>query len=135
MGKVARPGRIRFYGPAAGLLVPAVVGAIGLLLYHQSCTGYECVRPSSMAWGLFLLVAPTAIVAGLPWFAGPVTYGITAASSLVMWLAFGRWAARRATDDVDATWRAFWRELAFIVAGLWGGLALGMLGIFLFLTR
>jgi hypothetical protein len=134
MGKVARPGRIRFYGPLVALLVPAVVGGIGLVIYNQSCTGYECVRPSSTAWGLFLLVAPTAIVAGLPWFAGPLTYTATLVSSLVMWLAFGRWAARRATSDVDATWRAYWRELAFIVLGLWAGLGLGLLGMFLFLT-
>lgn len=135
LGKVARPGRIRIYGPLAALLVPGVLLLVGLLIYNQSCSGYECVKPSATAWGIFLLVAPTAIVAGLPWFAGPISLGATVASSLVMWLAFGRWAARRATDDVDATWRSFWRELAFIVLGLWAGLGLGLLGIFLFLTH
>jgi hypothetical protein len=134
MGKVARPGRIRFYGPLVALVVPLVVGTIGLLVYNQSCSGYGCVRPSSTAWGLFLLVAPTAIPAGLPWFAGPITYAATIVSSLVMWLLFGRWAARRATSDVDASWPAYFRELAFIVLGLWAGLGLGMAGIFLFLT-
>lgn len=135
LGAVARPGRIRFYGPIAALVVPAALSLLALGLYSTSCEGIECVRPTLATWLLLLLVAPTAIVAGLPWFIGPVTLGATAASSLVMWLAFGRWAARRATADVDAGWRAYWRELAFIVLGLWLGLGLGFAGMALVLTR
>lgn len=135
LGAVARPGRIRLYGPLAALLVPAVLSLVAAAFYFQSCTGYSCVRPSLTAWGLVLLVAPTAILAGLPWFAGPLSLGATAATSLLLWLGFGRWAARRATSDVDATWRSYWMELGFIVLGLWAGVGVGLAGIFLFLTH
>jgi len=134
---VARPGRIRIYGPLAALLVPAVIGLIALLIYDPSCSGagYECVKQSITARGLVLLIAPTAPAAGLPWCIGPVTLGATAASSMVMWVGFGRWAARRATRDVDAGWLAYWRELAFIVAGLWLGVGVGLAGMAFVLTH
>jgi hypothetical protein len=132
---VARPGRIRIYGPLAALLVPAVLGLVAFLIYNGSCNGAECIKPSITAWAIVLLVAPTALVAGLPWFIGPVSLGATAASSLVMWLGFGRWAARRATRDVDAGWRAYWLELAFIVGGLWAGVGVGLAGMAFVLTH
>jgi hypothetical protein len=136
LGAVARPGRIRLYGPLAALAVPAVVGSLAFFIWSTaSCDAISCVKPSAATWGLVLLIAPTAILAGLPWFVGPVSLLFTGATSLLLWLGFGRWAARRATsEDVDATWRAYWRELAFIVVGLWAGVLLGLAGIGLYLS-
>jgi hypothetical protein len=135
MGAVARPGRIRIYGPLMALVIPLVMGALAFAAHSSSCTGTACVRPGAVTWGLVLLIAPSALLAGLPWFAGPISLGATAVSSLIMWLAFGRWAARRATrEDVDAGWLAYWRELGFIVAGLWAGVLLGLGIIYLYFT-
>lgn len=135
VGAVARPGRIRLYGPLVSLAVPAATLGLALAVWvGWSCAGTACVRPSLAVWGLVLLAAPTALLAGMPWFTGPISLGATAVSSLALWVGCGRWAARRATADVDAGWRAYWAELGFLVGGIWAGVLVGLAGMGLFFT-
>jgi hypothetical protein len=124
---VARPGRIRTLGPIAVLAVPLGLVLLGsAILRLFPCEGTGCGEPYLGAWGLVLFAVPTAIAAGLPWVVNPVNLFVAIASSIVLWVFFGKWASRRATEDVDATWWTFWREVAFyaggVVAGVIGGL-------------
>lgn len=133
---VARPGQIRRLGPLAALLLPASLLIVaGFAFYVYPCDGASCVKPTLLSYLLVLLAAPTSILAGLPWIIHPMSIGIAAFSSLVLWLGLGRWAARRATEDVDATWATFAGELAFMLAGIWGGIVVGLTVVGLWLTH
>lgn len=120
---------------AALLLPAALVLLAALLFYGYPCEGSACVRPTLASYLLLLLAAPTSLLAGLPWFLHPLNVLVTVASSLLLWLALGRWAARRATDDVDATWGSYAGELAFMLAGVWGGIVVGLAVVGLWLSH
>lgn len=123
---MARPGRIRTLGPVVALLVPVgLIALASLLLSAWPCDGSSCAAPYVGAWGLLLLAVPTALLAGLPWFASPVTVGLALASSAALWVWLGVRAGRLATTDIDATWGTFWRELGFSLLGVGLGVALG----------
>jgi hypothetical protein len=47
---------------------------------------------------------------------------------------FGKWASQRATQDVDASWWDFWREVAFYAAGVVLGIVGGLLVMVLVLS-
>ena len=133
---VARPGQIRRLGPLAALLVPgALLLLAGFAFFVYPCDGSTCVKPTLFSYLLVLLATPTALIAGLPWFLHPLNLGIAMASSLLLWLLLGRWAARRATEDVDGTWRTFAGELAFMIAGIWGGIVVGLAIVGLWLSH
>lgn len=133
---MARPGQIRRLGPVAALLLPAALVLLaGLLFYGYPCEGSACVRPTLASYLLLLLAAPTALLAGLPWFLHPLNLLGAVGSSLVMWLFLGRWAARRATEDVDATWRTYAAELALVLVGVWGGIVVGLAIVGLWLSH
>lgn len=133
---VARPGQIRRLGPVAALLLPAALVVLAaLLFYGYPCEGSACVRPTLASYLLLLLAAPTALLAGLPWFLHPLNLLVAVGSSLVMWLVLGRWAARRATEDVDATWRTYLGELALLLVGVWGGIVVGLAVVGLWLSH
>lgn len=95
-----------------------------LILRLYPCDGTACGKPYLGAWGLVLVAVPTALAVGLPWVVGPINLALAFVTSIAVWITFGRWAGRRATRDVDATWWTFWREVAFYA----GGVALGLLG-------
>jgi hypothetical protein len=106
--------------------VPATLaGVAGLVLAAWPCEGSACGTPYLGAWGLLLIAFPTALIAGLPWFASPVSIGAAVVSSLGVWVWLGLRAGREATRDIDATWRSYWRELAFLAGGVALGVALG----------
>lgn len=107
----------------------------GLAYFVYPCDGSACVKPTLASYLFVLLAAPTSLLAGLPWIIHPVSIAITIISSLVLWLTLGRWAARRATEDVDGTWRTFAGELGFMIAGIWGGIVVGLAVIGLWLTH
>lgn len=133
---VARPGQIRRLGPAAALLLPAALVALaGLLFYGYPCEGSACVRPTLASYLLLLLAAPTSLLAGLPWFLHPLNLLIAVGSSLALWLFLGRWASRRATEDVDATWGTYAAELGLVLVGIWGGIVVGLAIVGLWLSH
>jgi len=134
-GPISRPGRIRTLGPLAALLVPGVlVGVAVVVLKAWPCDGTSCAQPYSAAWLLVLMAFPTALVAGLPWIVTPLNVLATLVSGIVGWMVFGVWASRRATRDVDGTWRTFWKELAFLAGGVVAGVLLGLAAIALWLS-
>lgn len=122
---MARPGRIRTLGPIAVLVVPLGLGLLAALVIRLwPCEGTACGEPYLGAWGLVLFAVPTALAVGLPWISSPINITFALITSLAAWVMFGKWAGRRATQDVDATWWDFWREVAFYA----GGVALGVIG-------
>jgi hypothetical protein len=125
-GTIARPGRIRTLGPVAVLAVPLALALLAtLVLRLYPCDGTACGQPYLGAWVLVLVAVPTALAAGIPWVANPVNVGLALVSSVALWVTFGRWAGRKATQDVDATWWTFWREVGFYAGGVALGLVLG----------
>lgn len=133
---MARPGQIRRLGPVAALVLPAVLLVVAALVFFAyPCDGVACVKPTLLSYLLVLLAAPTSLLAGLPWFLHPLNLALAAASSVALWLVLGQWAARRATEDVDATWTTYAGELAFMLAGVWGGIIVGLLVVGLWLSH
>jgi hypothetical protein len=115
-------------GPLVVLAIPLVLVLLALaVLRLWPCDGTSCGQPHLGAWGLVLFAFPTALATGLPWFVSPVNLALTVVTSLGLWVAFGVWAARRATADVDATWRSYWREVAFYAGGVVVGVIVGLL--------
>jgi hypothetical protein len=130
--RVAKPGRIRILGPLLACVPALVLGTVALAVrVGWSCTSIGCVKPSLLSYGLVLLAVPTALLTGLPWLLGPVNVGGALATSALLWLVLGRWAAGRVTTDVDATWRDFWFEFGIMATGVWLGI-LGGFGIITF---
>lgn len=124
---VVKPGRIRILGPFLACLPALLLGAAALAVWvGWSCTSIGCVKPSMLSYGLVLLAVPTALLTGLPWLLGPLNVGGALASSALLWLVLGRWAAGRVTADVDATWRDFWAEFGIMAVGVWLGIAGGL---------
>ncbi|CAN5698947.1 hypothetical protein BH20ACT2_BH20ACT2_24770 [soil metagenome] len=100
-----------------------------------SCDGLGCVRPSTVSYLLWMMAAPTTVATGIPLYFSTGAVAAALGSSLVIWLVLGRWAAGRATADVDATWRDFWAELAVMAVAVWAGLGVGALAIVVWLGR
>jgi hypothetical protein len=116
-------------GPVVVLAVPAALVGLGLLVLNlYPCEG-TCGQPSLGAWLLVLMAVPTAIAVGLPWIVSPLNIAVALITSLGGWLAFGVWAGRRATEDVDATWRTYWREVGFMTGGVVAGVLIGLAGM------
>ncbi len=108
--------RIRSFGCLVGLLPPAAVGALAWLALRVSDT-----RWSGLA-GLFggVVAAPGLLVAGAP-LADESRYPLAVLASAPLWLWIGWLASRRATRSPMATWRDFWREYAWMFAGVAAG--------------
>lgn len=108
--------RIRFLGAFAALLVPVIVGAIAL----ASLRLFD--GPLSGAIGLFggVFAAPGLLAVGAP-FGDKSLYPLAIAGSAVIWLLVGVLAARRATRNPMATWSDYWRQYAWLCAGIWIG--------------
>lgn len=124
---VAQPGRIRLLGPVAVLALPGALLVLAALAYvAYPCDGASCVRPTLASYFLVLLAVPTALLVGLPWFIHPLNVALAAGTSLMLWVFLGRWASRRATEDVDATWGSYAAELALVLVGIWGGIVVGL---------
>jgi hypothetical protein len=122
--------------PLAALLIPIVLLAAAFAMWTWwPCGTASCTRPLAVVWLLSLLAVPTSVLVGLPWTAGPVTLTAAGASSVVLWLVMGRWAAVRATRDVDATWRDVGVELCWSVAGVWAGVIAGLAAVAFVLIR
>lgn len=121
---------IRTFGPLVAIVVPAVIGLVGLLLLRSS---------SSFASGVagFLgcvFAAPVLLALGVPLAAG-AAYGLAIVASAVLWLVLGALAARRATRHPAAVWSDFWREYLWMMAGVWVGCVVALVAANLLLGR
>ena len=126
-GFVARPGQMRSLGPVAALGVPAVLLTLaGVVFFVLPSEGSGGVKTALLAYFFVLLAIPTSILFGLPWILNPLTIGGAVVTSIVLWLMLGRWAGRRASANVDGTWRTYIAELLFMIGGVWAGIVLGL---------
>jgi hypothetical protein len=80
----------------------------------------------AVVWLLALCAVPTGLLLGLPWTASAPMLAAAVASSVLFWLLMGRWAAVRATRDVDARWRHVAVELLPTAVAVWAGQLAGM---------
>lgn len=111
--------RIRLFGPLLGLVPMALLGG-GAVLALRAGDG----RLSGLI-GLLggVTAAPGLLVAGAP-LASSDNYPLAVLASVPLWLLLGLVASRRATVSSVASWRDYWRELAFLtIAVLLGAIA------------
>jgi hypothetical protein len=109
-------------GPFLALVPPllALLAAVALWALWP-CSGTGCVPSGATGFLLAGLALPTALVLGLPWQGGTVRYLAVVATSALLWMVLGGWAARRAARHVITGWREWWREYRWLLAGVWAG--------------
>ena len=108
--------RLRVLGPLMGLVPMAGLGAFSWLvlrLGNGRLSGTIGLVTGSTA-------APGLLVAGAP-FADDARYPTAVLASVPVWLVLGLIASRRATQALLASWRDYWRELAFLAVALMAG--------------
>jgi hypothetical protein len=111
--------RLRTFGPVLGVVPMALLGAVSHLALR-----FGDGRPSGLV-GLLAGVsaAPGLLVAGAP-FADESNYPTAVLGSIVLWLALGFLASRRATRSPMAAWRDYWREMIWLtIAVVMGAMA------------
>lgn len=101
------------FGPFLAVAPPAVLGVLAwtvLRLGDDRWTG---------VFGLFggVIAAPGLLVAGAP-FGDDSTYRLAVLLSAPLWILVGLVASRRSTRSPMATWSDFWREYAWLAAGV-----------------
>ena len=104
-------------GVLAGLLPPAVLGALSMLLLRDNQTTVRGV----LGFVTAVLAAPGLLVAGVPMAGSTGLYLAAAAASALMWLLVGAVASARATRRPVATWGDFWKEYLWLAGGVWLG--------------
>jgi hypothetical protein len=109
--------RIRRLGPIVALLPAAVLGAAAIAALHGNTSTARGVGGFAAA----VLGAPALLAFGVPLASGNSKILLGVLVSAALWLAIGVVAARRATRSPVATWRDFWREFAWMAAGVWLG--------------
>ena len=123
--------RIRRMGPFVGLVPAAILGLIALrLLYNNTATSRGIA-----GFAAAVLAAPGLLAVGIPLATGAGRLMAGIAASAALWFVVGFVAARRATRSPVAVWRDFWREFAWLAAGIWLGVGLALALIELFLGR
>lgn len=92
---------------------PALLGLVAWFALESSDSRLSGVI------GLFggVIAAPGLLVAGAP-FGDDSLYRLAAIASGPLWLVVGFAASRRATRSPMATWTDFWREFAWLAAGV-----------------
>ncbi|MDO8364790.1 MAG: hypothetical protein Q7V88_18005 [Actinomycetota bacterium] len=123
--------RLRQAGPVAGLLPPAALGGLALLLLHDNTATWRGVLGFLTA----VLAAPALLAAGAPLKGGTGLYAVAVVASAVVWLGLSVLATRRATRLPVASWRDFWREYAWLAGGVWLGVVGALVGANLILGR
>ena len=109
--------QIRGLGPVMGVLPPALLGVVAVLLLNGNT--------DSTPRGVFgflaaVLAAPGLLVAGAPLTSGGALV-LAVVASAVVWLLLSLAATRRATRTPVATWGDFWREYLWLAGGVWAG--------------
>lgn len=113
--------RIRTLGPFVAVVPPAIVGAVALLLLRDNTA-------LSRGLGGFLaalFAAPVLPILGVP-FEDSSVYLPAVVASGVVWILLGVIASRRATRGPIATWRDFWGQMIWLIAGVWVGVVLAL---------
>jgi hypothetical protein len=105
--------RIRVLGPLLGLTPMVILGGVAMVALRVG---------DGRLSGLIGLIggvtaAPGLLVAGAP-LASSEHYPLAVLASVPLWLLLGLVASRRATVRVVASWRDYWRELAFLTIGV-----------------
>ncbi len=119
--------RIRAFGPFAGLAAPLLifcVAAVASRLANGTLAGVVWFAGGVAA-------APCMLIAGAP-FGTSATYMVAVAASVVMWVALGFVASRRATRIPAASWPDFWREMCLLTLGALLGVAGAIVGAAVF---
>lgn len=122
-GPRAYRSQLRVLGPLAALVPPGVAGLVALALLR----GNESLGRGLLGFAAAVMAAPGLLVAGAPLTSGAGRYLLAIAASALAWSVLGGVAAHRATRSPVATWRDYWREYAWMLAGVWFGVALAAL--------
>jgi hypothetical protein len=122
---------IRRLGPVMAVAPAAALGLAALALVHHNQSAGRGVLSFVCAIG----AAPALLVYGVPLSHGSGTYLPAIGVSALGWLGAGLLASFRATRRPVATWRDFWREYAWLAAGVWLGTAFALLAADLLLGR
>lgn len=109
--------QIRRTGPILGLLPPAVLGLLSLVLLRDNTSTTRGVLGFLAA----VLAAPGLLVAGAPMASGTGLYMVAVLGSAAVWLLVGVVATRRATRTPVASWGDYWKEYVWIAGGVWLG--------------
>jgi hypothetical protein len=131
LGPRAYRSKLRGSGPFVGLVPPAVLGAISLLLLRSHTSLVRGVAGFLTA----VLAAPGLLVAGAPLRSGRGVYLAAVAGSAVLWMIVGAIAAARATRVPVASWRDYWREYVWLAAGVWLGVVVALTAVNLIFGR
>lgn len=114
--------KVRQRGPFAGLLLPALIGLVALLLLRDNTQVWRGVGGFLLA----LVAAPVLLVSGAPLTSGR-SYALALLASAALWVLLGTIAARMATRTPVATWRDYWREFLWLAGGVWIGVVVGLI--------
>lgn len=135
-GPLAYRRRLRSLGPLLGLAIPVAALVVAVAAWRLAP---DDARPQlvfgAIGWLLAALALPTGVVVGLPFAGGAIRYALAVATSVALWLTLGAVAARRATRSPVATWRDWWREYLWLLAGVWLGVVVGLAGLAFVVTR
>lgn len=113
---------MRQRGPIAGLLLPALIGMVGLLLLRNNTQTWRGIG----GFLLTIVAAPVLLVTGAPLTTGN-SYTLALLASAALWVLLGTTAARMATRTPVATWRDFWREYLWLAGGVWVGIVVALI--------
>ena len=113
--------QVRQGGPIAGLLIPAMIGLIGLLLLRNNTQTWRGIGGFLLA----IVAAPVLLVTGAPLTTGH-SYTLALLGSAALWVLLGTIASRMATRTPVATWRDFWREYLWLAGGVWVGIGVAL---------
>jgi hypothetical protein len=130
-GPRAYRNRIRRLGPVLGLLPPAALAGVSWLLLRNN----ESTARGVLSFLFAVLAAPGLLVAGVPLSGSPGSHPLAIAGSVILWLALGVVASRRATREPAASWRDFWRDYLWLAGGVWIGVVGALVAANLLLGR
>jgi hypothetical protein len=131
LGPRAYRSKLRGSGPIVGLVPPAILGAISVLLLR----GHTSLLRGIAGFLTAVLAAPGLLVAGAPLRSGRAVYIAAVVGSTILWMVVGAIAARRATRVPVASWRDYWREYAWLAAGVWLGVVVALAAVNLIFGR
>lgn len=99
-----------------------MLGAVAALALHDNTSSTRGIGGFAAA----VFAAPAMLAFGVPLASGSSKVMLGALVSAAIWFALGLLAARRATRSPVATWRDFWRELVWLVGGVWLGTVIAL---------